>query len=418
MVNESAVPPLTFRKTIALKKIIDQANPAILLRYYAPPGGGLDEQWKSDTPPVKFELNGIEQSLNLVFSFNSGKDSDSTKKVSAIWGEVPYINGQQEGGYDQHAQYYELDLTISGDSELVISGNYPIYGYMSVTIYQTPGYSDLNQIEIHDVDMLCKEDGLGPFIPGNPSVFSYLKHTHKETGNFGNVNKLFNFKKEGLNIVERDGENLFYRLGVSESQTRYTEGNSLDRGCSGYLYSDMQNGQEILIMRIKVPTTFVSSSSLDDVFGKYQCRELTVSSNIPSSKTPVLNFWTVSSLMLNSFKDPDGYAYIFFAPDDFVKNLATEQGTPDFIPPTLIWGEYTGYVLGQPLKDLIIRYREASNDWTGNPENVTPVEKSTPTQATSAMLGEYLPEVFGDTLEHFNAGYIGAVYNNQSWPSN
>ncbi|MBV8801928.1 MAG: hypothetical protein JO131_02990 [Gammaproteobacteria bacterium] len=84
----------------------------------------------------------------------------------------------------------------------------------------------------------------------------------------------------------------------------------------------------------------------------------------------------------------------------------------------MTWGRYKGYLLGDPNFAIIIRYRDPDHAWQGSPENAicyaNPAELK---PVTVAELGEYLPEIYGDTLEHFNKGYIGIIDKNQPWPT-
>ncbi len=74
--------------------------------------------------------------------------------------------------------------------------------------------------------------------------------------------------------------------------------------------------------------------------------------------------------------------------------------------------------MGDPDYAIILRYRVPADDWGGNPlrcpcypdpEHEQPINAS--------QLGEWLPEVFGDTLANFEAGQIGAVNSNADWPA-
>lgn len=122
--------------------------------------------------------------------------------------------------------------------------------------------------------------------------------------------------------------------------------------------------------------------------------------------------------MLNEYIDENGYAYVFFMPDDYVASLVDVQGTPPKTPPVIHWGNYSGYVLGNPSYAVLLRYRIPANNWQGSPVNATcyPTPDSVE-PVTVEELGEYLPELYGDTLAHFNAGYIGAVNNEEPWPA-
>ncbi|WP_336854437.1 hypothetical protein [Pseudescherichia vulneris] len=76
-----------------------------------------------------------------------------------------------------------------------------------------------------------------------------------------------------------------------------------------------------------------------------------------------------------------------------------------------------GYLLGDPSGSLIVRYRDPADNWVGNPANaVCYLDKASNQPVTTAELGEYLPELYGDTLANFLAGHIGDVIKDQAWP--
>jgi hypothetical protein len=154
------------------------------------------------------------------------------------------------------------------------------------------------------------------------------------------------------------------------------------------------------------------------IFGDYQCRYVSVNANIPQDETPVLDFWTVDSRMLNNYKDKGGYAYVFFAPTDYTQRQAKSQGTPPKTPPVMSWGNYKGYLLGHPDYAIIIRYRDPNPTWEGNPENATCyLTPDTNQPIQPGELGEYTPEIFGDSLSNFESGKIGPVDKNGGWPT-
>lgn len=274
---------------------------------------------------------------------------------------------------------------------ITVSGEFQQVGYMSATLY----YSSLNTptlpIEVIDSEMTAIPDTANPYIAGNPSVFS------NEYGVSGKIDLYRPDKVASLSILPDE---------VAED------------GCSkGYLYANKDEGQEILILRIKVPQTFIHNATPDTVFGHYQCRELTVSAHPVYGLPQTLDFWSVSSRMLNDFIDDEGYAYVFFGPDDYVQQQVIEQQTVATRPPVMIWGNYTGYLLGDPSGSLIVRYRDPADNWVGNPANaVCYLDKASNQPVTTAELGEYLPELYGDTLANFLAGHIGDVIKDQAWP--
>jgi hypothetical protein len=121
--------------------------------------------------------------------------------------------------------------------------------------------------------------------------------------------------------------------------------------------------------------------------------------------------------MLKDYEDAEGYAYVFFASDDYAKQLAAQEGTPPTQPPVMKWGHYKGYLLGNPSYAIIMRYRDPNPTWQGSPENATCY--ATPDDlkpVTRAELGKSLPEIYGDSLENFNNGQIGPVNKDAPWP--
>lgn len=271
-----------------------------------------------------------------------------------------------------------------------------------------------------------------PYIPGHPSIFDYASSDLFHQPLIKSVFPI-SASTESTSIsiprepqhkpTERGTPNLFYRINKEMAATRYTEENTTD-GCSrGYLTTILFEWQEVAILRIKVPITFISSDSPDTIFGDYQCRELSVSANVKSIDTisgPVLDFWTVSSRMLNDWKDEEGYTIIFFAPNEYVSSLVKEQGLEGLkVPPVLTWGRYKGYVLGYPDYSIVIRYRAPSDSWQGNPQNsycALNYDDMIRHPATKAELGDWLPDLYGGSFEEFTAGTIGIVNQNTPWP--
>lgn len=350
----------------------------ILIRFYAPWGDGSLEGWQIPLTPPTVLVNDTAYSVDTTFSYQQN-----------------YMNGQPSPGYDQHEQCFTVFIgqttALEEAMSITVSGEFQQVGYMSATLY----YSSLNTptlpIEVIDSEMTAIPDTANPYIAGNPSVFS------NEYGVSGKIDLYRPAKVASLSILPDE---------VAED------------GCSkGYLYANKDEGQEILILRIKVPQTFIHNATPDTVFGHYQCRELTVSAHPVYGLPQTLDFWSVSSRMLNDFIDDEGYAYVFFGPDDYVQQQVIEQQTVATRPPVMIWGNYTGYLLGDPSGSLIVRYRDPADNWVGNPANaVCYLDKASNQPVTTAELGEYLPELYGDTLANFLAGHIGDVIKDQAWP--
>lgn len=171
------------------------------------------------------------------------------------------------------------------------------------------------------------------------------------------------------------------------------------------------------MLRIKVPSTFIHNSQPDDIFGNYDVRQLSVSANKVTCPETPLDFWTISSRMLNDYVSEDGYAYIFFAPDEYVREQLDAQGIRgQKRPPVYGWGNYTGYMLGSPDYAIMIRYRAPAMEWLGNPENpACPAQLADVQPVTMDELGEWLPQMYSDSLENFKQGRLGIISNHLPW---
>ncbi len=383
----------------------------IVARFYDVWGDGSLDGWQQPVTPPTVTLDGKPLNLDLWFSANSV----STPEPDGF-NEEDYINGQSQGGFDQHSQYYQQSFdALTHDAQLVVSGNYQITGYFSITVYLGLDGTRF-QYEMLDREMTSTPSNLNPYIEGNPSVIFYSESEehNKEEGHI-----IYN--QQINRIDKREGEVLFFRADAVRSATGFSDEMAAD-GCSkGYLSAtkDDPNNQQVLILRIKMPTTFIGSATPDLTFGRYQCRQVSVSANIESTASvdPLLDFWTVSSRMLNEYVDNDGYAYVFFAPTYFTEQLVKEQGVPSRTPPVMTWGNYKGYLLGDPNYAVVIRYRDPASDWEGNPQNaVCYLSPQYNQPVTVDELGVFLPELFGDTMANFLNGKIGAVISDRSWP--
>jgi len=412
--NEITLPPKSDQVTSVI----------VVMRYYAPFGDGSPDGWEIPVPPPAIKLNGHPRKVGLIFSAVSVNTGGYTP--------ITYIDGQRDGGYDQHAQVYAASVDLNDkEQKLTVSGTFQLVGYFSVVLYYA-NFADSqpwkSQTSIMDKEMATSPEGSNPYHIGNPSVFAYqtpLLTTstidHNEIGLlsfFRNIKSPAALKSEKAVSADNNSVGL-YRPDQFSSKTRMLENIGPD-GCStSYLVTDSPPPMyEVYILRIKVPVVFIQNADPDLIFGDYQCRYLSVNANIPGTQTPVLDFWTVDSRMLNNYKDKDGYAYVFFAPTDYTQRQAKTQGTPPKTPPVMSWGNYKGYLLGHPDYAIIIRYRDPNLTWEGNPENATcypTPDTNKPVQ--SGELGEYTPEIFGDSLSNFESGKIGPVDKNGGWPT-
>ncbi|MCY1700985.1 hypothetical protein OVA10_23535 [Lelliottia sp. SL45] len=386
----------------------------IFFRYYAPWGDGSPEGWKIPVPPPQVSVNGVTQQVKLLFSLNSGDENPPEP-----WAYEKYINGQTQGGFDQHAQYYSviIEPDVTQNRNAIVTGIFQVAGYYSVVAYMNVS-EDLFRysytIPFLDKELDVSDPQGNPYIEGNNSVFYY--NNQKTTGVLAPSH---NDTKIITGNTKRAGEVYFYRPTMSTSVSNWGEDVASD-GCSrDYLYTKQAQNHEVLILRIKLPITFVRNDSPDVVFGEYECRELSVNCNISSldSVQPLLDYWSVSSRMLNEFKDSNGYAYVFFAPTHYTQQKHSEQAALPQHPPVITWGNYTGYLLGEPTHSVIIRYRDPDSKWQGNPGNSQCYSEAFHSPVTAAELAEYLPELFGGTLAEFEGGNIGEVNQNRPWPT-
>jgi len=189
-----------------------------------------------------------------------------------------------------------------------------------------------------------KANACSPYIPDNPSVFSYPVNTFNE--NIMVYKKITATTYESKEFVDDiTGEVGIYRLDQQTSSQVVTDDIAPD-GCSRtYLFGKMNPLQEVAILRIKVPTTFLDGDRPDTTFGEYQTRYLSIGAhkNPPDDASElILDYWTANAQMLNQYKDREGYAYIFIAPNEYTHRLALQQGTPKTQPPVLQWGQYQG----------------------------------------------------------------------------
>lgn len=269
---------------------------------------------------------------------------------------------------------------------------------------------------------------MNPFISGNPSVSSYEKppvdgRKIKTHDDFEKPTKAYTVDKHKCDAIFEKLKNthtsnqysLFRTTAQMAHNGSYGAYESISEdGCSpDYLFAARKVAEhDFCMLKIKIPTNFIHSDNPDITYGVYKLQELVIdSSEIMSNGCSA-----VTSRQLNDYKDSDGYAYVFFATDEFVEKLCAEQSPPSGIPPIYTLGEYIGYVLRLTSKEdgpiVFIRHRGCSPDWEGNlintqcyikNENLKPIIPSD--------LGEYFPELYGDTMKSFKAGRIGPFRN-------
>jgi hypothetical protein len=413
----------TYFKNITLQaRDTETTSVVVVARYYAPFGGGGRDGWKIPVSPPTLTLDGVQlNEMSTIFS-------DWVKPVES-W--LPtYIEGQREGGYDQYAQYYgsQIDLT-NEEQTLRISGDFEQVGYYSITLYFQKWPSWNYQVAILDSELEVEAPELNPYEEGNPSVFAYGVSTEGSTPSTNQQAINWSRKVIGANkkVASSDADQNkvdLYRPDEQSSKDRMLEGTPPGGGCStDYLVTEERDEErdeapfEFMVLRIKVPDMFIENSHPPKVFGDYQCRYLSISSNINKNDPCILDFWTVSGQMLEDYKDSDGYAYVFFAPTDFVKDQVELQKTPPKVPPVLTWEGYTGYLLGPPKNAIVMRYRAPNDEWEGSPGMANCYLNSTDNEPIyPGELKQYTPEIYGDSRENFESGKLGPV-SKGLWPN-
>lgn len=392
---------------------------SLVLRFYQAWGEGESTGWQTPITPPQVSLDGKELDGEISFSYQSPN----------------YKMGAVSLGMDQFAQYYTVNLSeedIEWGSILVIEGTFQQVAYISAVIYSYSQIGDSaemynRQAQVLDKEMNVVPHACNPYLEENPSVFYYPSNFSKKlTGetrfSSDNLSTMKPTKYTPLVFHNSETGNVgVYRLDRETSKEVVADDIATD-GCSrAYLFGALDIDQEVAILRIKVPHTFLDNDKPDKIFGDYQARYLSVGAhrNFPENDDidSLLNFWTVNARMLNKYKDKEGYAYVFFAPDEYTRSIALEQNTPDTQPPVITWGKYKGYLLGQADYSIIMRYRDPAISWEGSPENAICYENARELQPVADKeLGKYTPEIFGDTLENFLNGKIGAVKNEATWP--
>lgn len=311
---------------------------------------------------------------------------------------------------------YSLYPKLDTAQTLNISGFFEQAGYISLALYCLENGGQTEQHYRGD-ELTVVDGGLNPFVKGNPSVFSYERPAptpiptppHIEGDPISSILLKNNaidldnakIKREKLKNTPRDMEQLSFYRATHESYENgeygFQESLASD-GCSAdYLaaFDVLSSEKQYFTLKIKMPTTFIHNDTPDTIYAGYQVQELTIDTyaNGLGNRTR----YGVNSRQLNDFKDSDGYAYLFLAPEDFVTQLAIEQGLnyPDTrIPPVYTWNGKTGYVLDRG--NMVIRHRGSDPAWEGYVGNSTCYLTDAEMQPIQpADLGEYYPELTG-----------------------
>ncbi|WP_215782403.1 hypothetical protein [Paludibacterium sp. B53371] len=396
----------------------------LVFRYYQKWGNGSETGWESPArlPTVTVAGQTVQP---VVLSLYGTKG----------WDHGNYYNfnhGAYQMGYDQFAQYYMVRLPAGyANTPVTIAGPYDQTASISLVMY---AWSNDQQTEIYDKDL---GGDCNPYLPGAASVFAYPEPTGNNTAQTAaRTSAETPHQPEARPAVPvpakstRDDSDGFIPVYRPDQDTS-SAGNFLDErapdGCSSsYLIAypnanpftnTVNPNNQVMIMRMKVPTTFIDSDHPDTVFGNYQARYFSVGAHT-NNPNPTLQYWTVNARMMNKYKDKDGYAYVFFAPDSTTQLLASYEHTDPSVPPVVTWGKYKGFLLGSPDYGIILRYKVSAANWQGNPVNATCYRWPWDQQPVNAtQLGDYLPEIYGGTSADFDSGHLGAVSNNADWPT-
>jgi hypothetical protein len=192
------------------------------------------------------------------------------------------------------------------------------------------------------------------------------------------------------------------------------------------------------IIRVKVPSTYspLLLPDTDIIQKNYNVQYFSLGFHVRFNPFPIVKslpgFWTVNGSMLQQLQDTEGYSYVFYIRNDLWDSYKNDN--PDFnlnqkTPPVVTWGQYTGYLCGQPTYAIIMRYKEANSDWIGNPVYAECYDTPQTNQPIpSTALGGFTPEVYNVTPEQEiqikswndfeSLTSIGAVTKNQPWPNN
>ena len=171
------------------------------------------------------------------------------------------------------------------------------------------------------------------------------------------------------------------------------------------------------ILRIKVPNVYsplMGCQTMED----YDALYFSISAMQGKQRPNITSFWTVNSPMMEKTKDADGFAYVFWMPEDeFIGKFELNSPTP----PIIQWGDYTGYVLPAPTFAFYIRYKSPNPTWKGSPINARcHSNEKTNKPVTSDQLGDWLPSVYGENFKNFdafiNSNSIGIIENNKEKP--
>lgn len=405
-----------YYQTFTLPKLTNDST-YLVTRFYEGWGDGSINGWQDLIAPPYVTLNGLPLMSFIGFAY---ADASS------------YSKGSVGLGSDQYAEYWVTMVPPTDESgqQLIIEGNFSQMAYMSFTLYGTTDSGTKWQQEKVDYQVSVSESECNPYKFLHPSVFAYSSESPlvalKRASQFNVLDGRINLQKMQAKLpIKKDNTNIdklgVYRLDKLTSKYAIADDVAAD-GCSqSYLFAAPNSSkQDVFMLRVKLPNTFIDSNNPDKIFGNYQVRYFSISSNIFSFNGQVnpLDFWTANSRLMKRYVDKHGYAYVFFAPDEYVHQVAQQQGLESSTQaPVVKWGNYAGLLLGKP--DIIImRYKVPSSLWQGSPINAKCYDSPSQLKpVTKEELGEYTPEIYADSFSNFLTGKIGQVYNNLDWPN-
>lgn len=136
------MPLPTFRQEITLDA---DFRYLIVLRYYAPCPDGTPASWQTPVSlPHIVSDDGSELTIDHYFpaKFPEGKHNKTP-----IFQPTPYLKGQEQGGFDQHAQYWQCGIDPAKiKRKIIVQGEFQKAGYFSVVAYAI-GDNGLNHQE-------------------------------------------------------------------------------------------------------------------------------------------------------------------------------------------------------------------------------------------------------------------------------
>ena len=362
-----------------------------------------------DSEPPELTVDEGEGSSTISYTYKKG-DTDI------------YSVGQAGLGYDMLATYYTIE---AGEKEPVFSNlqiNISKISYWSLN-YTIPGETQpgpwywINSYKLENEHF--KADYLNfpdPFVPGNASTGCY--ELSDDTSNCTNscqfTNELFSNRNLSDVAISHSDELQIYRPDVETSESGlvpdcYDWGTCLDTYLVTPVKSDvypLYPEYDYATVKIKVPKTYdgskcQKSQTVDTLY-------FSVTSTFPSldeaPKNP-LPYWSINAVQLDSIKDDDGYAYIYFGKYESVYDYLLSMRKEDTSDPvTVTRGGKIGFLMGNATFLYICRYRASNPEWEGNPDNATCYRNRLFNQPLSTdSLGSWTPQIIGENFDSFKS---------------